>query len=73
MTISISISKYFWLFVGVFGSNSKFLFAIFDEIWKDSLDLQILGKAEFLSPGGSIKDRVAVRIIEEVGDIFLWY
>lgn len=28
--------------------------------------LQILGKAEFLNPGGSVKDRVAVRIIEEV-------
>ena len=73
MTISICNSKYFWLFVGVFGNNSKFLFATFDEIWKDNLDFQILGKAEFLSPGGSIKDRVAVRIIEEVGDIFLWY
>lgn len=29
-------------------------------------DLQILGKAEFLNPGGSVKDRVAVKIIEEV-------
>jgi hypothetical protein len=28
--------------------------------------LQILGKAEFLNPGGSVKDRVAVKIIEEV-------
>lgn len=28
---------------------------------------QILGKAEFLNPGGSVKDRVAVKIIEEVG------
>lgn len=27
---------------------------------------QILGKAEFLNPGGSVKDRVAVKIIEEV-------
>ncbi|KAI5078058.1 hypothetical protein GOP47_0007882 [Adiantum capillus-veneris] len=26
---------------------------------------EILGKAEFLSPGGSVKDRVAVQIIEE--------
>lgn len=26
---------------------------------------QILGKAEFLNPGGSVKDRVAVQIIEE--------
>lgn len=28
--------------------------------------VQILGKAEFLNPGGSVKDRVAVKIIEEV-------
>ena len=28
--------------------------------------MQILGKAEFLNPGGSVKDRVAVKIIEEV-------
>lgn len=28
--------------------------------------LQILGKCEFLNPGGSVKDRVAVKIIEEV-------
>lgn len=27
---------------------------------------KILGKAEFLNPGGSVKDRVAVKIIEEV-------
>ena len=27
---------------------------------------QILGKCEFLNPGGSVKDRVAVKIIEEV-------
>ncbi|RVW50225.1 Cysteine synthase [Vitis vinifera] len=26
---------------------------------------EILGKAEFLNPGGSVKDRVAVKIIEE--------
>ena len=31
---------------------------------------QILGKAEFLNPGGSVKDRVAVKIIEEVMDPF---
>ncbi|PKA61072.1 Cysteine synthase [Apostasia shenzhenica] len=33
---------------------------------------EILGKAEFLNPGGSVKDRVAVKIIEEAlesGDI----
>ena len=29
-------------------------------------DGQILGKAEFLNPGGSVKDRIAVKIIEEV-------
>lgn len=27
---------------------------------------QILAKAEFLNPGGSVKDRVAVKIIQEV-------
>jgi cysteine synthase len=27
--------------------------------------LQILGKAEFLNPGGSVKDRVALRILQE--------
>ncbi|MCL7023961.1 hypothetical protein MKW94_022284, partial [Papaver nudicaule] len=29
---------------------------------------QILAKAEFLNPGGSVKDRVAVKIIEEALD-----
>ncbi|KAF9610886.1 hypothetical protein IFM89_025420 [Coptis chinensis] len=29
---------------------------------------EILGKAEFLNPGGSVKDRVAVKIIEEALD-----
>jgi cysteine synthase len=28
--------------------------------------VQILGKCEFLNPGGSVKDRVALKIIEEV-------
>lgn len=32
---------------------------------------QILAKAEFLNPGGSVKDRVAVKIIEEVHDFEL--
>lgn len=27
--------------------------------------MQILGKAEFLNPGGSVKDRVALRIVQE--------
>lgn len=27
--------------------------------------LQVLGKAEFLNPGGSVKDRVALRIVQE--------
>lgn len=31
-----------------------------------SSGVQILGKCEFLNPGGSVKDRVAVKIIEEV-------
>lgn len=31
---------------------------------------QIFGKAEFLNPGGSVKDRVAVKIIEEVCSLF---
>ena len=37
---------------------------------------QILGKCEFLNPGGSVKDRVAVKIIEEVNicylNFFVW-
>ena len=33
------------------------------------LVVQILGKCEFLNPGGSVKDRVAVKIIEEVNSI----
>lgn len=31
----------------------------------DASGCEILGKAEFLNPGGSVKDRVAVQIIEE--------
>ncbi|KAK9673746.1 hypothetical protein RND81_12G186200 [Saponaria officinalis] len=31
----------------------------------DATACEILGKAEFLNPGGSVKDRVAVKIIEE--------
>ncbi|KAF9792195.1 tryptophan synthase beta subunit-like PLP-dependent enzyme [Thelephora terrestris] len=31
----------------------------------DALGVNILGKAEFLNPGGSVKDRVALRIIED--------
>ncbi|GMH05806.1 hypothetical protein Nepgr_007646 [Nepenthes gracilis] len=31
----------------------------------DATGCEILGKAEFLNPGGSVKDRVAVRIFEE--------
>lgn len=27
--------------------------------------VQILGKAELLNPGGSVKDRIALRIVEE--------
>jgi cysteine synthase len=27
--------------------------------------IQILAKAEFLNPGGSVKDRIAVRIVQE--------
>lgn len=30
---------------------------------------QIYGKAEFLNPGGSVKDRVASKIIDEVSDL----
>lgn len=37
--------------------------------------MQILGKCEFLNPGGSVKDRVAVKIIEEVNywNVFINY
>lgn len=31
----------------------------------DLLGVEILGKAEFLNPGGSVKDRVALKIIED--------
>ncbi|TFY71625.1 hypothetical protein EVG20_g1375 [Dentipellis fragilis] len=31
----------------------------------DALGVDILGKAEYLNPGGSVKDRVALRIIED--------
>lgn len=31
----------------------------------DATGCEILGKAEFLNPGGSVKDRVALKIIEE--------
>ncbi|KAL7419687.1 Cysteine synthase 2 [Cryptotrichosporon argae] len=31
----------------------------------DALGVDILGKCEFLNPGGSVKDRVALRIIED--------
>ena len=30
---------------------------------------QVYGKAEFLNPGGSVKDRVAAKIVEEVSDL----
>ncbi|KAJ7579119.1 PALP-domain-containing protein [Mycena floridula] len=31
----------------------------------NALGVQILGKAEFVNPGGSVKDRVALRVIED--------
>jgi cysteine synthase A len=31
----------------------------------DVLGVEILGKAEFLNPGGSVKDRVALRMIDD--------
>ncbi|KLO11751.1 PALP-domain-containing protein [Schizopora paradoxa] len=31
----------------------------------DALGVEILGKAEFLNPGGSVKDRVALRVIDD--------
>ncbi|THH05968.1 hypothetical protein EW145_g4416 [Phellinidium pouzarii] len=31
----------------------------------DALGVEILGKAEFLNPGGSVKDRVALRMIDD--------
>ncbi len=37
-------------------------------VWAECVEAcfpQILGKAEFLNPGGSVKDRVAQRIMEE--------
>lgn len=31
----------------------------------DALGVEVLGKCEFLNPGGSVKDRVALRVIED--------
>ena len=31
----------------------------------DALGVEVLGKAEFLNPGGSVKDRVALRMVED--------
>jgi len=31
----------------------------------DALGIEILGKAEFLNPGGSVKDRVALQMIDD--------
>ncbi|KAF8532519.1 PALP-domain-containing protein [Gautieria morchelliformis] len=31
----------------------------------DALGIEVLGKAEFLNPGGSVKDRVALRVIKD--------
>ncbi|KAI0358633.1 PALP-domain-containing protein [Trametes cingulata] len=31
----------------------------------DALGVEVLGKAEFMNPGGSVKDRVALRMIED--------
>ncbi|GJE90025.1 cysteine synthase [Phanerochaete sordida] len=31
----------------------------------DALGVEILGKAEYMNPGGSVKDRVALRIVED--------
>lgn len=39
----------------------------------DALGVNILGKAEFLNPGGSVKDRVALRIIEDAEQQGLLY
>lgn len=33
--------------------------------WIIPLCPQILGKAEFLNPGGSVKDRIAVRMVQD--------
>ncbi|KAJ0751370.1 putative cystathionine beta-synthase [Helianthus annuus] len=35
----------------------------------DATGCEILAKAEFLNPGGSVKDRVAVQIIEEATNV----
>ncbi|KAG8900244.1 hypothetical protein FRB99_006175 [Tulasnella sp. 403] len=39
----------------------------------DALGVEILGKAEFLNPGGSIKDRVALQIINDAEQAGLLY
>ncbi|KAJ3996968.1 tryptophan synthase beta subunit-like PLP-dependent enzyme [Lentinula boryana] len=37
----------------------------------DALGVEILGKAEFLNPGGSVKDRVALRMIDDAETVGL--
>ncbi|KAJ0102044.1 hypothetical protein Patl1_03957 [Pistacia atlantica] len=52
--ISIAIASYYYLSK----SNKKTNLS-------EATGCEILGKCEFLNPGGSVKDRVAVKIIEE--------
>ncbi|EMS61964.1 Cysteine synthase 2 [Triticum urartu] len=48
-----------------FCSDSDEDLALCVALKRSKVDTGILGKAEFLNPGGSVKDRVAVKIIEE--------
>ncbi|OCF30485.1 cysteine synthase A [Kwoniella heveanensis BCC8398] len=47
------------------GSWSIMAMATASPARSDALGVEILGKAEFLNPGGSVKDRVALKIIED--------
>ncbi|KIL67831.1 hypothetical protein M378DRAFT_121990 [Amanita muscaria Koide BX008] len=50
--------------VGLIGSNCNTPLIRINSL-SDALGVEILGKAEYLNPGGSIKDRVALRMIED--------
>ena len=37
-----------------------------------TLDCSLYVKCEYLNPGGSIKDRIALSMIEEAGSVWHW-
>ncbi|GMY30962.1 cysteine synthase 2-like isoform X2 [Fagus crenata] len=73
--ISISMAVLSYIVSSKKKKNKKFRNGLIDAIGNtplirinslsDATGCEILGKCEFLNPGGSVKDRVAVKIIEE--------